>query len=66
MKNRRALMICLMLALALTVLMCGPGWAQNRVGGGPGNGPAGQGNQLCTGGPNGTCAVNPANTPNTL
>ena len=63
MKNRRGLMIGLMLALALTLLMWGPGWAQNQ--GGPGKGPAGQGNQLCTGGPGGTCAVNPANTPNT-
>jgi hypothetical protein len=63
MKNRRGLMICLMLALALTLLMWGPGWAQNQ--GGPGKGPAGQGNQLCTGGPGGTCVVNPANTPNT-
>jgi hypothetical protein len=63
MRNRRGLMIGLMLALALTLLMWGPGWAKNQ--GGPGKGPAGQGNQLCTGGPNGTCAVNPANTPNT-
>ena len=63
MKHRRGLMICLALALAGVLLLAGPGWAQNQ--GGPGKGPAGQGNQLCTGGPNGTCVVPPANTPNT-
>lgn len=63
MKHRRSLMIGLMLALALTLLLWGPGWAQNQ--GGPGKGPAGQGNQLCTGGPGGTCVVTPANTPKT-
>jgi hypothetical protein len=62
MKNRRGLMVCLILALALTLLMWGPGWAQNRGGGGP---MQGQGNQLCTGGPGGTCVVNPATSPKT-
>jgi hypothetical protein len=46
------------LALAGLMLLAGPALAQNQ-GGGPGGKPADHGG-LCTGGPNGTCVVNPA------
>ncbi|MCX5892985.1 MAG: hypothetical protein NTW80_08455 [Deltaproteobacteria bacterium] len=62
MKNKRCLIIGL--ALAGVLLLAGSGLAQNRGGGG-GRGPAGQGNQVCTGGPGGTCAVTPAPNANT-
>ena len=62
MKNKRCLMIGLALAFAGALLLAGSGLAQNRGGGG-GGGQAGQGNQLCTGGPGGTCMVPPAQTP---
>jgi hypothetical protein len=57
MKTKRCLMIGLALALAGALSLAGAALAQNRGGGGPG----GQGNQLCTGGPGGTCMVNPPN-----
>jgi len=60
MKDRRGLLICLVLAMAGMLLLAGPGWAQNQGGGGPGKG---QGNQLCIGGPGGTCTVAPPNNP---
>jgi len=46
------------LALAGLMLLAGPALAQTQ-GGGPGGKPADHGG-LCTGGPGGTCAVNPA------
>ncbi len=61
MKNRQCLMIGLALALAGVMLLAGAALAQNQ-----GSGPAGQGNQLCTGGPGGTCAVTPAPKPGNL
>ena len=64
MKYRRGLMISLALALIGMLLLAGVVLAQQNRGGGPGAGPGGQGNQLCTGGPGGTCVVNPANNPN--
>lgn len=60
MKYRRGLMISLALALTGMLLLAGAALAQQSRGGGPG----GQGEQLCTGGPGGTCVVNPANNPN--
>jgi hypothetical protein len=57
MKVKRCLSISLALALAAMLLLAGSALAQNRKGGGPA-GP-GQGNQLCTGGPGGTCVVSP-------
>jgi hypothetical protein len=59
MKHRRSLMIGLASALAGVLLLSGVALAQNQ-GGGPAVCPVGQGNQLCTGGPGGTCAVTPA------
>ena len=56
MKKQRCLIMAL--ALAGVLLLAGPGLAQKQ-GGGPGGGP---GNQVCTGGPGGTCVVNPPNT----
>jgi hypothetical protein len=58
MKNKRCLMIGLALALAGVLLLAGVALAQKQ-----GSGPAGQGNQVCTGGPGGTCAVTPAQNP---
>jgi hypothetical protein len=58
MKHRRCLMIGPALALGGVLLLAGVAVAQNQ-----GGGPAGQGNQLCTGGPGGTCAVTPAPKP---
>ena len=58
MKNRRCLMIGPALALGGVLLLAGVALAQNQ-----GGGPAGQGNQMCTGGPGGTCAVTPAPKP---
>ena len=55
MKKHRCLIIAL--ALAGVMLLAGPGLAQKQ-GGGPGGGP---GNQVCTGGPGGVCAVTPPN-----
>jgi hypothetical protein len=55
MKKQRCLIIAL--ALAGVMLLAGPGLAQKQ-GGGPGGGP---GNQVCTGGPGGVCAVTPPN-----
>ncbi len=46
------------LALAGVMLLAGPALAQNQ-GASQGTRPAGLGNQLCTPGPGGTCAVNP-------
>ena len=60
MKYRRGLVISLALALTGMLLLAGAALAQQNRGGGPG----GQGNQLCTDGPGGTCVVNPANNPN--
>ncbi len=62
MKNRRCLMIGLASALAGVLLLAGVALAQNQ-GGSRGGCPAGQGNQVCTGGPGGTCAVTPAPNP---
>ncbi len=62
MKNRRCLMIGLALALGGVLLLAGVAWAQNQ-GGGPAVCPVGPGNQVCTGGPGGTCAVTPACKP---
>lgn len=62
MKNRRCLMIGLALALAGVFLLAGVALAQNQ-GGGRGVCPVGQGNQVCTGGPGGTCSVTPAPNP---
>ncbi len=45
------------LALAGVLLLAEPGLAQQQ--GGEAAGPVGQGNQLCTPGPGGTCVVNP-------
>jgi hypothetical protein len=59
MKNRRGVMIGLALALGGALLLAGVALAQNQ-GGGPAVCPVGQGNQVCTGGPGGTCAVTPA------
>jgi hypothetical protein len=53
MKKQRCLIMAL--ALAGVMLLAGPGLAQQQ-GGGPGRGP---GNQVCTGGPGGTCKINP-------
>jgi hypothetical protein len=67
MENKTYLTFIASLALALVLLLAGVALAQNQ-GGGPGNCPVAgqrQGNQLCTGGPGGTCVVNPANNPNT-
>jgi len=58
MKNRWCVTRVWALALAGVMLLAGPALAQNQ-GGGPGARPAAQGNQLCTPGPGGTCAVNP-------
>ncbi len=58
MKNRWCFSSVWALALAGMMLLAGPALAQNQ-GGGQGSCPAGQGNQLCTPGPGGTCAVNP-------
>ncbi|MCL4502206.1 MAG: hypothetical protein M1438_10180 [Deltaproteobacteria bacterium] len=62
MKNRQCLMAGLALALAAILLLAGAALAQSQ-GGGPAVCPMDQGNQLCTGGPGGTCAVNPAQNP---
>jgi hypothetical protein len=64
MKHKRGLMFGGALALAGMLLLSGPALAQNQ-GRNRGAGPMGQGqgNQLCTGGPGGTCAVNPPNNP---
>lgn len=59
MKNRRCVMIGLALALGGVLLLAGVALAQNQ-GGGPAVCPVGQGNQGCSGGPGGTCAVTPA------
>lgn len=56
MKTKRCVRLGLAMALAGGLLLAGTGLAQNQGGGGP----AGQGKQLCTGGPGGTCVVNPA------
>ena len=64
MKSRWSLMISLALVLTAMLLLGGATLAQETQGGGPGARPAGQGKQLCTGGPGGTCEVNPANNPN--
>ena len=53
MKQQRCLIMAR--ALAGVMLLAGPGLAQKQ-GGGPGGGP---GNQVCTGGPGGTCVINP-------
>ncbi|MGD0828126.1 MAG: hypothetical protein ABSA09_08585 [Desulfobaccales bacterium] len=58
MKNRRCFTSVWALALAGMMLLAGPALAQNQ-GGGQGSCPAGQGKELCTPGPGGTCAVNP-------
>ena len=58
MKNRWCFTRVWALALAGVMLLAGPALAQNQ-GGSPGTRPAGQGNQLCTPGPGGTCVVNP-------
>lgn len=52
---------CLIMALALAgvMLLAGPGLAQGQGAGAGGVCPAG--NQVCTGGPGGTCAVTPPN-----
>jgi len=63
MKYRRSLMISLALVLTAMLLLGGAALAQQNRGGGPGVCPGSQGNQLCTGGPGGTCEVNPANDP---
>ncbi len=60
MKNRRCLMIGL--ALAGVLFLAGVALAQSQ-GGGPAVCPVGQGNQVCTGGPGGTCVVTPAPNP---
>jgi len=57
-------MISLALVLTAMLLLGGAALAQQNRGGGPGACPGGQGNQLCTGGPGGTCVVNPANNSN--
>ncbi len=62
MKNRRCLMIGLASALAGVLLLAGVALAQNQ-GRGPAVCPVGQGNQVCTGGPGGTCAVTPTQKP---
>ena len=56
MKKQRCLIMAL--ALAGVMLLAGPGLAQKQ-GAGPGGGP---GNQVCTGGPGGTCVVTPPTT----
>ncbi len=58
MKKQRCLIMAL--ALAGVMVLAGPGLAQ-RQGGGPGGGP---GNQVCTGGPGGTCVINPTTQAN--
>jgi len=58
MKNRRCFTSVWALALAGMMLLAGPALAQNQ-GGVQGSCPAGQGKELCTPGPGGTCAVNP-------
>ena len=57
MKTRWCLNSIWALSLAGSMLLVGPALAQNQ-GVGPGGKPAGHG-ELCTGGPNGTCVVNP-------
>lgn len=57
MQKSKCWMIGLALALAGVLLLAGVALAQNQKGGGPAA--QGQGNQLCTGGPGGTCAVSP-------
>jgi hypothetical protein len=58
MKNRQCWMEALVLALAGALLLAGVALAQ-----GQGGGPADKGNQVCTGGPGGTCTINPAPNP---
>ncbi len=62
MKTKRCWLIGLALALTGVLLLAGAALAQKQ-GGGPGVCPAGQGSQVCTGGPGGTCVVNPAANP---
>lgn len=57
MKKQRCLIIAL--ALAGVMLLAGPGLAQRQGAGAGGVCPAG--NQVCTGGPGGTCVVTPPN-----
>jgi hypothetical protein len=60
--NKRGLLTGLALALAGVLLLAGAGLAQNRGGAGAGQG--GRGNQLCTPGARGVCAVGPNNPDN--
>jgi hypothetical protein len=63
MKHKRGLMFAGALALGGMLLLSGPALAQGQ-GRNRGGGPMmGQNNQLCTGGPGGTCAVNPPSNP---
>ncbi len=63
MADKRYLKIGGALTLAGMLLLAGTALAQNQ-GGGPGVCPAAPGNQVCTGGPGGTCVVNPSQNPN--
>lgn len=63
MKHKRGLVIGLALTLAGMLLLSGPVLAQGQGRNRGGGQMMGQGNQLCTGGPGGTCAVNPPNNP---
>jgi hypothetical protein len=58
MKYSKRLVITLALALAGALVLAGSGWSANQ-GSGPAAGPVAQGQQLCTGGPNGTCRLVP-------
>jgi hypothetical protein len=58
MNYSKRLVIILALALAGALVLAGSGWATNQ-GSGPAASPVAQGQQLCTGGPNGTCRLVP-------
>jgi len=60
MKKQRCLIMAL--ALAGVMLLAGPGLAQKQGDGAGGVCPAG--NQVCTGGPGGTCKINPTTQAN--